>query len=152
MVYKIIMAFEVDKKITHWMGEIVWLKVLLSGFAYTVIVFLVHQIEALTLLKYFVVPTLGMPPVNDVLIAFVLNMVTGASITLIYYYLRSHLPTGTKYRVLYFADLMTAFYLVFFSLSAFRLFAVPIGLLVFWFVTNFVIFICTSWVLVKINK
>lgn len=143
---------EVDKKITHWMGEIVWLKVLLSGFAYTVITFVVHQIEALTFLKYFVVPIPGMPATSDVLVSFVLNMVTGISIALIYYYLRSHLPTGTKYRVLYFADLMTAFYLVFFSLSAFRLFPVPVGLLIFWFVSNFVIFVCTSWVLVKINK
>jgi hypothetical protein len=149
---------------TFWIKELNIKKVLLVSIIFTVISFVIHQIEAILTMKYYVMPQYfgvwsklmmpsnGPPPASFMITSLIFTFVTGISITLIYYYLKDHLPTGWKKRVFYFADLMIATYFVFFTLPVYLMFNVPVGLLVSWFISTFVIVTIASWMLVKIIK
>ncbi len=97
-------------------------------------------------------PTAGPPPVSFMITSLVFTFVTGVSITLIYYYLKDHLPKEEKKRAFYFADLMIGTSFVFFTLPVYLLLNIPFGLLVSWFITNFIVLTAGSFLLVKIIK
>jgi membrane protein insertase Oxa1/YidC/SpoIIIJ len=97
-------------------------------------------------------PTAGPPPPSFVVTSLVFTLVTGVSLALIYYYLKDHLPENRKKRIFYFADLMIGTSFIFFTLPTYLLFNVPMGLLVSWFISTFIILTASSWVLVKIIK
>jgi hypothetical protein len=149
---------------TFWIKELNIKKVLLVSIIFTVISFVIHQIEAILTMKYYVMPQYfgvwsklmmpsnGPPPASFMITSLIFTFVTGISITLIYYYLKDHLPTGWKKRIFYFADLMIATYFVFFTLPVYLMFNVPVGLLVSWFISTFIIVTIGSWMLVKIIK
>lgn len=149
---------------TFWINEISWKKVALSATIFTAISFLLHQIEVVLTLKYYMMPeyfglwsksmmpTAGPPPASFMIKSLVFTFVTGVSIALIYYYLKDHLPKGNVKRVFYFADLMIGTSFIFFTLPVYLLFNVPFGLLASWFIFNFIILTADSWVLVKIIK
>jgi hypothetical protein len=149
---------------TFWMKEFSVKKILLTSVIFTIISFVIHQIEAVLTMKYYLMPQYfgvwsrvmmpgkGPPPVSFMVTSLIFTFVTGVSVTLIYYYLKDHLPKETGKRIFYFADLMVGTSFVFFTLPTYLMFNVPLGLLVSWFVSSFVILTLGSWVLVKIVK
>ena len=149
---------------TFWMKEFSAKKILLTSIIFTVISFVIRQIEALLTMNYYLMPqyfgawsklmmpSAGPPPPMFMVTSLIFTFITGLSLTLIYYYLKDHLPSGGKKRVFYFADLMMGTYLVFFTLPTYLMFNVPGGLLVSWFISTFIILTSTSWVMVKIIK
>ena len=149
---------------TFWIKEISWKKILLSSLVFTIIAFVVRQIEVILTINYYkmpeyfglwsktMMPKAGPPPVSFMITSLVFTFATGISLALIYYYLKDHLPKEEKKRILYFADLMIATSFVFFTFPVYLMFNVPLGLLVSWFVSTFIILTATSWILVKIVK
>lgn len=149
---------------TFWIKEIQWKKVLLVAVVYSVIAVIVHQVEAMLTMGYYMnpsyaglwsklmMPKAGPPPAEFMIISTVITFVTGVSLAVIYYYLRDHLPKGSKKRALYFADLMVATSFIFFTLPSYLMFNVPIGILVSWFISSFIILTISSFALVKIIK
>jgi hypothetical protein len=135
-----------------WIKEISWKKVILSSVIFTIIVFVVRQIEALFTVNYKMPAYFIRPPVNFLITSLVFTFATGISLALIYYYLRDHLPKDNKQRIFYFADIMIGTSFIFFTLPVYLMFNVPLGLLISWFVSNFVILTTSSWILVKILK
>lgn len=147
-----------------WLKEISIKKVLLTSVIFTVIAFVIHQIEAIVMMKYYVdpkyfgiwsklmMPSAGPPPAQFMITSLIFTFVTGISVTLIYYYLKDHLPVERKRRIFYFADLMAATSFVFSTLPMYLMFNVPVALLISWFVSNFVILTLGSLVVVKIIK
>src|ERR1035437_8558458 len=149
---------------TFWIKEFNFKKMFLTSTIFTVISFVLHQIETIIDMKYYVMPQYfgvwsklmmpsnGPPPDSFMITFLIFTFVTGISVTLIYYYLKDHLPVEKKKRIFYFADLMIATYFVFFTLPTYLMFNVPVGLIVSWFITTFVIILSASWVLVKVVK
>lgn len=139
-------------------------KVLLFGIIFAAISFVIHQIEALLTIKYYMMPayfgvwsklmmpTNGPPPTSFMITSLVFGFVTGVSVCLIYYYLRDHLPNDMFKRTFYFADLMIATSFVFSTLPMYLMINVPLGLIISWFISNFIIITIGSWILVKIVK
>jgi hypothetical protein len=122
------------------------------------------MIEAILTVKYYIMPQYfglwsklmmpkaGPPPVEFTITSIVFAFVTGISIGLIYYYLRDHLPPLGFKRVFYFADILVATTFLFFTLPSYLMFNVPVGILVSWFISAFIILTAGSWILVKIVK
>jgi hypothetical protein len=142
-----------------WIAKINWLKVLLTGGIYVA-----HQVEAMLTLNYYMdpaysgvwsklmMPTAGPPPPEFMITSLIFSLATGISIALIYYYLKDMLPKNAMKRIFLFADLLIATYFIFFTLPVYLLLNVPAGLLVWWFVTSFIILTATSAVIVKIVR
>jgi hypothetical protein len=149
---------------TFWLKEISIKKVLLTSVIFTVIASVIHQIEAIVMMKYYVdpryfgiwsklmMPSAGPPPPQFMITSLIFSFVTGVSVALIYYYLRDHLPPVGLKRVFYFADLLIATSFLFSTLPMYLMFNVPLGLLISWFISSFVILTINSWILVKIIK
>jgi hypothetical protein len=147
-----------------WIKEISWKKIILSSFVFTVITFIIRQVEAALTMNYYKMPELfglwskvmmpkaGPPPVSFIITSLIFTFATGISLALIYYYLKDHLPKDEKKRIFYFADLMIGTSFVFFTLPVYLMFNVPLGLLVSWFVSSFIILTVSSWILVRIIK
>jgi hypothetical protein len=95
-------------------------------------------------------PKAGPPPASFMIISLVFTLATGISLSLIYYYLKDHLPRESKKRIFYFADLMIGTSFVFFTLPVYLMFNVLGGLLISWFISSFIILTINSWILVKI--
>lgn len=145
-----------------WIREIVWGKALLVGVIFTVLSTVVHQIEAMLTMKYYVdpqyfgvwsklmMPAAGPPPAQFMITSLIFTFATGISITLIYYYLKDLLPKNVMRRTFLFADLLIATSFVFFTLPVYLMFNVPVGLLVSWFISSFLIITAASAVIVKI--
>ena len=148
----------------EWIKKISWKKVLYSAVIITVISFVVRQLEVVVTMKYYtdpaffgvwsklMMPTAGPPPATFMITSFIFTFITGLSLGLIYYYLKDHLPKDIKKRIFYFADLMLGTSFVFFTLPVYLMFNVPVGLLVSWFITSFIILLAGSYTLVKIIK
>jgi hypothetical protein len=97
-------------------------------------------------------PSSGPPPLTFFAISLIMTFTSGVSLALIYYYLREYLPKGYVRRVSYFADLLAATSLVFFTLPVFLMFNVPLALLGSWFISTFVTIVVASALMVKILK
>jgi hypothetical protein len=149
---------------TFWIKELNFKKLFLSGLIFAVISFIIRQIEALLTMKYYLMPQYfgawsklmmpsnGPPPPSFMITSFIFTLITGISVGLIYYYLKDHLPAEKGKRIFYFADLMLGTYLVFFTLPVYLMFNIPVGLLISWFISSFIILTLGSWVMVKIIK
>lgn len=155
-----------------WMRYIHWGKVLLVGFLFTLVSMVIHNVEAMLTMKYYLMPqyfgvwskimmpaspslggpSAGPPPLTFFAVSLVMTFTSGVSLTIIYYYLRDYLPKGFWKRTTFFADLMAATSLVFFTLPVFLMFNVPLALLGSWFVSTFVILVIASTIIVKIIK
>lgn len=145
-----------------WITKIHWGKVLLIGFLFTILSTIIHNVEALLTMKYylmpryagvwstFMTPAAGPPPMEFFIISMITTLTSGISLAVIYYYLRDYLPKGFWKRASYFADLMAAASLIFFTLPVFLMFNVPLALLGSWFVSTFIILVATSAMIVKI--
>jgi hypothetical protein len=150
--------------VTFWVKEISWKKIFLVSLLYTTVACVIRQFEAILTINYYkmpeffgvwsklMMPKAGPPPVSFLITSLVFTFASGISITLIYYYLKDHLPKENKKRMLYFADLMIGASFVFFTLPVYLMFNVPAGLLISWFTSSFIILTTVSWILVKIVK
>lgn len=147
-----------------WIKKIAWGKVLLVSVIFTVISFVIHEIEAILTMRFYfmpqyfgvwsklMMPVAGPPPMSYYIASIIFTFVSGISLSLIYYYVRDLLPPIGWKRITYFADLMIATSFVFFTLPVYLMFNVPVGLLVSWFISSFIILAIGSWVIVKILK
>jgi MFS family permease len=147
-----------------WIKEISWKKIFLVSFLFTIISFVIRQIEAMLTMNYYkmpeffgvwsrlMMPKAGPPPASFMITSLVFTFATGISLALIYYYLKDHLPKENKKRIFYFADLMIGTSFVFFTLPVYLMFNIPGGLLISWFISSFIILTINSWMLVKIIK
>lgn len=147
-----------------WIKEINLKKFFLSGILFTVVATVIHQIEAFLTMKYYLMPEYfgvwsklmmpkaGPPPAEFFITSLVFSLVTGLGITAIYYYLRGHLPENKTKRIFYFADLMVGTSFLFSTLPIYLMLNVPTGLLISWFISNFIIMTIASWIIVKIVK
>ncbi len=145
-----------------WISKINWGKIGIVAFLYTLFATVVHQIEALVSLKYYMMseyfgvwsklmmPKAGPPPQEFFIASTVLTFTTGVSLALVYCYIRDMLPKNNRERIFLFADLMIGLQFVFFTLPVYLLFHVPPILLVSWFVSNFIILVFTSFICVKV--
>lgn len=153
--------------LTHaarWILKINWGKVFIVGFIYTAIATILHQVEAVLTLKYYMMPEYfgvwsktmmpkaGPPPVDFFIKSIVMTLVSGISLALVYYYIHDMLPTNFRERVLLFADLIIGLQFIFFTLPVYLLFNLPLGLLISWFISSFLILVVTSYTCVKIIK
>lgn len=160
-----------NKYMITWIKNINWLRVFLSGLTYTVIAMVIHQIEALLTMKYYLDPeyfglwsklmmpaspsggpAAGPPPMSFFITSLVLTYVTGVSVTVIYYYIKDILPHGFWKKTFMFADLMVGTSFIFSTIPIYLMFNVPIGLLVSWFFSSFIILLLSTIALVKIVK
>lgn len=140
----------------HW-GKVFWV-----GFLFTLVSMVTHNVEAMLTMKYYLMPqyfglwskimmpSAGPPPLTFFAVSLVITFTSGVSLTIIYYYLREYLPKGFWKRATYFADLMAATSLIFFTLPVFLMFNVPLVLLGSWFISTFLILIVASVLIVKI--
>jgi len=145
-----------------WIAKIHWGKVFFIGLLYTILATIIHNIEAMLTMKYYLMPqyaglwskimmpSAGPPPLTFFLVSLIMTFTTGISITIIYYYLRDYLPKGFWHRATYFADILIATSFVFFTLPVFLLFNVPLVLLGYWFISSFVILVVSSIFIVKL--
>ena len=134
-----------------WISKISWRKALTVGFIYTVVATLIHQIEAFINLKYYMMPeyfglwsktmmpSAGPPPMDFFIKSTVFTFTTGLSLSLVYYYIRDYLPKNFWERVFLYADLLVGLQFLFFTLPVYLLFNVPVGLLISWFISSFII-------------
>jgi hypothetical protein len=118
-----------------WIKEINWAKTIIVGLLYTVFAVVVQRFVSWS---------------NVGIMSTVITLATGISIAIIYYYLKDILPKKILKRVFFFADLMIACSFVFFTMPAYVLFNVPVGLLVRWFISSFIILVYMSFITVKI--
>ena len=147
-----------------WIEEISWKKVFVVSFLFTIISFVIRQIEAMLTLNYYkmpeffgvwsklMMPKAGAPPVSFIITSLIFTFATGICLSLIYYYLKDHLPKERHKRMFYFADLMIGTSFVFFTLPVYLMFNIPSGLLISWFISSFIVLTLTSWILVRIVK
>lgn len=145
-----------------WMKEINWGKTFLVGLLYTVFAAIIRQIEIGLTMSYYVdtahlglwsrlmMPNAGPPPAEFMIMSTVFTLATGLSIAIIYYYIKEMLPKRFLKRVFFFADLMIGFSFIFFTLPTYLLFNVPLGLLVSWFISTFIVLVYASFITVKI--
>lgn len=149
---------------TFWINKISWGKLLITAVIFAVISYVIHTIEAMLTIKYYMMPqysglwsklmmpVAGPPPMAFTITSIIFAFVTGISVGLIYYYLRDHLPPLGFKRAFYFADVLIATTFLFFTLPSYLMFNVPVAILISWFVSSFIILTAGSWVLVKIVK
>jgi hypothetical protein len=146
----------------EWIKKAKWGKILISGIVYTIIAFIIRQLEAVITMKYYLMPqyfglwskimmpNASPPPADFFLISLVFTFVSGVSLAIVYSYLRNILPKDFWKRSLFFADLMIGTSFIFFTLPSFLMFNVPLALLISWFVSSFIILVVTSFVFVKL--
>jgi hypothetical protein len=146
----------------RWIQEIKIKKLLLCGVIYTIAATFIHQIEAVFTMKYyllpqyfgvwskFMMPRMGPPPPEFFMISVIFTFTSGISLALVYLYIRQYLPKAFKQRVLLFADLMIGMSFIFFTLPCYLLFNLPVGLLVSWFISSFIILVIASFTFVKV--
>ena len=145
-----------------WMRQIVWGKVLLVGFLYTIIASIIRQIESIIMMPYYssevyrgvwsklLMPTVGPRPFEFFINYLIATFRTGVSLCIIYYYLKSYLPKKKWERTFFFADVLVATSFVFFTIPVYVLFNVPIALLGSWFLSTFVSVVSASLLIVHI--
>lgn len=147
-----------------WISKIKWSKVFIVGFIYTLAATLIHQVEAVLNLKYYMMPEYfgvwsktmmpkaGPPPMDFFIKSTIITFVSGISLALVYYYIRDMLPKNFRERVLLFADLMIGLQFIFFTLPIYLLINLPMALLISWFISGFLILVITSYFCVRIIK
>ncbi len=137
-----------------WIKEVKWKKLFLYSLIYLAFASIVHKIETVLTMKYYLMPQYfgawnqSMIPIKS----FTFTFTIGLSIGLIYYYIRNFLPKQFWHRVTFFADLMIGASFIFFTLPAYIIFNIPFQLLLSWFISSFIILFLASLALVKIIK
>lgn len=152
------------KNIKKWLKKIPFKQLLLASTVYTVIAFVVHQLEAFFTMKYYLMPEYfgiwsklmmpkaGPPPTEFYSSSLLFSFMGGFAYGYIYWLVKSVLPKAFWKRVFCYADMLLAVSLVSFIMPTYLLLNVPTGLLISWFLSSAVIFICGSIVFVKMIR
>ena len=147
-----------------WLTKISIGKLVLCGIIYTVVAMIIRNVEAILTMKYYVMPeyfgvwsklmmpSAGPPPASFIITSLIMSFVSGVSLGLVYYYIRDMLPKEFAKRVFFFADLTVGLQFVFFTLPVYLMFNVPVGLLISWFISSFMILLAVSYTFVRIIK
>ena len=147
-----------------WIKKVEWKKVILASVFFTIIAFVVRQIESIFTIKYYtmpayfgtwsklMMPAAGPPPLSFMMTSFVFTFATALSLALVYVYLKGFLPEDDKKRMITFTDLLVGLSIVLFTLPVYLLFNVPVQLLISWFISFFVIIFAGSYIFVKVIK
>lgn len=147
-----------------WIHDINWGKLLLAAILYTIVAMIVHTVESMLMMSFYIdpnyfgvwskvmMPTAGPPPAAFFITSLVITFVSGLSLGLIYYYIRTLLPKNFWKRVTFFADLLIGASFIFFTLPSYLMFNVPGTLLISWFVSGFVILCTASFTFAKLLK
>jgi hypothetical protein len=145
-----------------WIDKLSWKNVFLSGLIFTVIAIIIRQVEALLTIKYYLMPeyfgvwsklmmpVAGPPPMSFMITTVIITLVSGISLALVYCYVREMLPKKFWPRVFFFSDLMIGVSFIFFTLPAYLMFNLPIGLLVSWFISGFIIQVSAAYTFAKL--
>ena len=146
----------------QWMKKIQWKKVLMAGLAYVVIAFVVHQVEAMLTMDYYIMPEYfsvwskvmmlraGPPPMSFMIISLVFSYVTGVTLAAVYDFVKGLLPKKFWPKVINFSDLIIGLMVVFFTLPVYLLLNVPLGLLLAWLFSSVIIVVLGTMVFVKV--
>lgn len=144
--------------------KIKWDKIVVAGLLFMAIATLVRQVEAMLTLGYYqlpqyfgvwsqvMMPEAGAPPVSFLLTSLFFSFFTGCSLAIFYELIKPALARNALRGALTFTKITVGLSLVFFTLPVYLLFNVPLGLLVWWFVTSAVIFFLSAMVFVRILK
>ena len=147
-----------------WMKKIRWKKALLAGVVYVVIATVVRQIEAILTMSYYtepqyfgvwsklMMPKAGPPPASFMIWSLLFSYITGVTLAAAYDFIKDLLPKKFWTRVLNFTDLVICLMIVFFSLPVYLLLNVPMGLLLVWLISGFIIVFLGTTVFVKMLK
>ena len=146
----------------HWLGNIRWNKVLVASVIFTIISFLIHQLETVLTLKYYLMPEYfsiwsrlmmpqtGPPPISFMLTSILFSFLTGFVLAGFYDLIKDRLPVRRIYRIISFGDITFSLALVFFTLPTLLLFNLPFGLLFIWLVSTYLILIIAGAVFTRI--
>jgi hypothetical protein len=155
-------VYKKEAYVVGWIKKIPVRRLLLCGFIYTLISMFIRQVEAVLTMKYYqmpqyfgvwsklMMPVKGPPPLNFFVTSTIFTFSGGVSLAIIYCYIREILPKSFMKRVLMFADLMIGTSFIFFTLPSYLMFNLPIGLIISWFISSFVILVTASYIFVKI--
>ena len=148
----------------NWLKNINLKKLLVASLVYTLIAMIIHEIEALLTLQYYMkpqyfglwsrllMPTAGPPPLEFFVTSFLFSFTTGIALAFVYFLIKDQLSTKFRERSLLFADILICMYFVFFTLPTYLMFNAPFGLLVIWFISAFVILTLSAMAYVKIFR
>ena len=138
-------------------------KVFISGLIYTAIAFVVHQIEILLTMKYYLMhqyfgawslvmmPSLGVtPPTNFFVLSILFSLMTGLSLAVFYEFVKSLLAGSRCQKICQFSCLPIAMFFIFFFLPTYLIFNAPLALLASWFFTNIIISFLSAMVFIKV--
>ena len=145
-------------------NKIHWKKILTAGCIYSIIAFIVHQIEAVLTMNYYLMPEYfgvwskvmmpkaGPPPTSFFITSVLFSLATGVVLAVFYEYIKSLLPKDKWQRTVCFTKIVVRLSFVFFSLPTYLLFNLPFMLLVWWFISSVVIYFLAAIVFVRVLK
>lgn len=139
-----------------------WGKVMIGGLIYMILAVVIHQVEAGLTMSYYqipeyfgvwsklIMPEAGPPPPSFLLISLFFSVVTGITLAAFYDFLKELLPPDKWSRVVNFTVIIFSLGVIFFTLPAYLLFNLPLGLLICWLVSSAVILLLASAVFVRV--
>jgi hypothetical protein len=148
----------------QWLKKFPWKQMLLTSVCYMLISFVIHEIEAFITLRYYLMPqyfglwskvmmpTAGPPPASFMFTSLLFGFLSGFAYSYIYVLLKVSFPKGYWHHVFSFADVLVGIFVVTFLLPTYLMFNVPMGLLIYWFISSFVISVLSAMVFVKLVK
>lgn len=146
------------------MKKIKWGKALLASLIFLVISFIIRQVESLLMMNYYIMPQYfgvwsklmmpkaGPPEMPFFVTSLIFSFITGLTLALVYFYMKDSFPKGFWTKVINFTDIVIGLSFVFFTLPVYLMFNIPLGLLISWLISSFIIFFLGSMVFVRMLK
>lgn len=141
-----------------------WKPVLLAGLVYAVIATVVHQLEAICTMNYYLMPeyfgawskimmpTAGPPPAAFFAYSFLFTLIGGFVFAALFDLLKAQLGAAFWQRVCGFTSLWALLILALSTLPLWLLMNLPVVLIVSWFVSGMLIAFVSSMVFAKMMK
>lgn len=144
------------------MKKLHWKKIAVAGFWYWVITTLVQQLELAWTMGYYTDPVRrqvwsrvmmpeagGPPPVGFFVVSAMFTFVTGMTVAAVFEFIKPQLGKTYWGKVVGFTDIMVGLSIVFALFPIYLLLNVPLGLLGWWLVANWVSMFAASAVFAK---
>lgn len=147
---------------TEWFKNIKFAAILWSTLSYTIISMVIHQIEAIFTVGFYMMPEyfgvwsklmmseVGKPKPVFVVVSTLFALITGFILASTYNFFKDYLPQGYWSKVMSFSLLLSVISVVTFTLPVILLFNVPVVLMLYWLLSGVFIFFFGSMVFVKI--
>ncbi len=141
--------------------KIPWRKVFLAAIIYLIIAVILRQLEVVLTMKYYLMPqyfgiwskvmmpTAGPPPTSFMVLSLLFTLVTGIVLASFFACIKEILGGGYWKKVFNFTGIVISLMLVFAYLPMYLLINLPLGLLVWWFVTGTITLFLGAAVFVK---